>query len=355
MRNLTGPARWALQMRLAMRKSPDGALQKRMETTVSPYAPAGWCAGVRRTDGSAEFAFGGEAIRSETAVSRDTVFRVASVSKVITAAAAASLARAGKLDLDGDAGEMLGFPIRPAITPRQLLTHTAALSDDAYNRAAEAGCFPPLNELMGESFAVWKPGERFAYSNLGAGVAGMLVEKTAEMPFDDYVRRAFFQPYGLDASFHPQRIAEKEKLANCYRVPGYALAYDARKIAAQPLDETVDPLRHYNVPAGKLMISAPALLETLVRLARAYPELYEPQGKTGRGLGMAITRGVFRRNATIVGHQGMAYGAVCEAWLNPEDGAAAVLLTNGAKMRSTGALQHIGQDGVAALFDFAYE
>ena len=56
-----------------------------------------------------------------------------------------------------------------------------------------------------------------------------------------------------------------------------------------------------------------------------------------------------------MGHQGVAYGAVCEAWLNPEDGAAAVLLTNGAKMRSTGALQHIGQDGVAALFDFAYE
>ena len=210
MRNLTEPARWALQARLLTRKRLSGALQKRMETTVSPYAPAGWCAGVRRTDGSPEFAFGGEAIRSETAASRDSIFRVASVSKVITAAAAASLARAGKLDLDGDAGEMLGFPIRPAITPRQLLTHTAALSDDAYNRAAETGNFPPLNELMGESFAAWKPGERFAYSNLGAGVAGMLVEKTAEMPFDDYVRRAFFQPYGLDASFHPQRIADKE-------------------------------------------------------------------------------------------------------------------------------------------------
>ena len=345
MRNLTGPARWALQMRLAMRKSPDGALQKRMETTVSPYAPAGWCAGVRRADGSEEFAFGGEAVRNETAVSRDTVFRVASVSKVITAAAVASLARAGKLDLDGDAGEMFGFPIRPAITPRQLLTHTAALSDDAYNRAAETGNFPPLNELIRKSFAAWKPGERFSYSNLGAGIAGMLVEKIAGTPFDDYVRQTFFQPYGLDASFHPERIAEKEMLANCYRVPGYALAYDARKIAAQPPDEMIDPLRHYNVPAGKLMISAPALLETLVRLAREYPELYEPQGKSGRGLGMAITRGVFRRNATIVGHQGVAYGAVCEAWLNPEDGAAAVLLTNGAKMRSTGALQQIHLPG----------
>ena len=355
MRNLIGMARAALQARLLTRKRLGGALQKRVETAVAPYTPVGWCAGVRSADGKKEFVFGGEAIRSESAVSRDTIFRVASVSKVITAAAVASLTRAGKLDLDGDAGETLGFPICPAITPRQLLTHTAAVSDKAFNRAAEAGEFPPLSELMGESAAAWKPGERFAYSNLGAGVAGMLVEKIAETPFDVYVRRTFFQPYGLDASFHPQRVAAKEKLANCYRVPGGALAYDARKIAAQPLDETVDPLRHYNVPAGKLMISAPALLETLVRLAREYPELYEPQGTAKRGLGMAVTRGVFRRNTTIVGHQGVAYGAICEAWLNPEDGTAAVLLTNGAKMRSTGALQHIGQDAIAALFDFAYE
>lgn len=355
MRNLSGLARGALQMRLLTRRRLSGALQKRMETAVAPYTPVGWCAGVRRADGKTEFAFGGDAVYGEKPVSRDTVFRVASVSKVITAVAVASLARAGRLDLDGDVGEMLGFPISPAITPRQLLTHTAAISDSAYDRAAETGNFPPLDKLLGESRAAWAPGRRFAYSNLGAGVAGMLVEKLACMPFDEYVWQTFFQPYGVDASFHPQRIAAKENLANCYRVPGCALAYDARKIAAQPLDETVDPLAHYNVPAGKLMISAPALLETLARLVREFPELYRPQGESKRGLGMAITRGVFRRNGTIAGHQGVAYGAICEAWLNPVDGVAAVLLTNGAKMRSTGALQHIGQDAIAALFDFAYE
>ena len=353
MRNLSPTACRLLKMRLLTLPQLHGALQARMERAVAPFAPAGWCAGVRRADGDTAFAWGGEAIAGRTHAAQDTIFRVASISKVITAAAVLSLEREGKINLDADAGGVLGFPC--GFTPRQLLTHTAALTDAAYNRAANAGEFPPLDALLPESRAPWKPGAKFRYSNLGAGVAGMLVEKLSGEPFDEYVRWTFFLPHAIDASFHPQRIAAREKMANCYRVPGGALAYDAQKIAAQPLDETVDPLRHYNVPAGKLMISAPALLETLVRLADDFPALYAPQGNAGRGLGMAITRGVFRRGKTAVGHQGVAYGAVCEAWLCPEDGAAAVFLTNGAKMRSTGALQHIGQNAVAALLDFAYE
>lgn len=174
--------------------------------------------------------------------------------------------RAGKLTLDGDISDVFGFRVTPAITLRQLLTHTASLRDGVYDAALESGNLPPLNELLPKSFAGYAPGTRYSYSNLGAGVAGMLVEKASGMLFDDYVRSQFFLPYGVDASFHPQRIRDAQRLANCYEMPGGQLSYHAVAIAKEPLDEQPNPLRHYIVPAGKLMISAPNLLACVRRL-----------------------------------------------------------------------------------------
>lgn len=362
MRNLTASERTLLRLRLRFHVFPGETLQNRMEGAVRPYAPAGWCAGVARGGDAPTFAFGGEAVQGETPVARDTIFRVASVSKLFTFAAVLQLAREGRLPLDGDAAELLEIRLPKTITPRQLLTHTSGLRDGAYLRAAEAGENPPLDCLLAESFGPHAPGTRFSYSNLGAGVAGMLVEKITGAPFDAFVCKTFFTPYGIDASFHPQHIAAKEKMANCYRVPGNALAYDARAIAAQPLDETCDPLRHYFVPAGKLMISAPDLLSCLQRLFAEYPELCVRQDQVGsvrcdagRGLGMAYARDVFRPGTILCGHQGKAYGAVCEAWGVPKEGTACVLLTNGARFRGPCALELIGQDAISALLGWAYD
>lgn len=80
---------------------------------------------------SHQFVWGGEAVVGERAVQRDTVFRVASVSKMLGAAAVLHLARAGRLDLDGDVGEILGFPIPPG--------NHAAAAVDPYGGALRRG------------------------------------------------------------------------------------------------------------------------------------------------------------------------------------------------------------------------
>ena len=103
MRNLSPAACGLLKMRLLTLPRLHGALQARMEKTVAPFTPAGWCAGVRRADGETAFAWGGEAIAGRTHAAQDTIFRVASISKVITAAAVLSLEREGKINLDADA------------------------------------------------------------------------------------------------------------------------------------------------------------------------------------------------------------------------------------------------------------
>lgn len=332
-----------------------------MGEALSPFAPVGYAAMAQRGGGeAAPSSFSGGMARLDgTPATRQTIFRVASVSKIFTAAAALTLVEAGGLSLDDPIADALGYAAGD-ITLRQLLTHTAGLDDRlAYNRAVSMAETPPLSEVLRASHDGRAPGTAFRYSNLGAGVAGMLVEAASGMPFDDYVRQTFFIPHGIDASFHPQRIARGERMASCYRVPGGALAYDAQAIAAQPLDDSTDPERHYAVPAGKLMISAEDLLTSLQRLMRRQPAMFVRQAHAGsvrcdagRGLGLSIApKGVLAKGRAFWGHQGVAYGAMCQAWMDPASGDAAVLLTNGIRLNRIGPLYRAGQRGMAALLD----
>ncbi len=354
MKNLSALAGFGLRVRLRL------CGHREIDRALSPFHPMGWCAMMRNGAGETRCGFGGQAIDGGPVVTKDTIFRVASISKVVGAAAALQLLRAGKLTLDGDIGEILGFSIKPTITLRQLLTHTASLSDRlAYDRAMDASDPPPLSTLLSQSFLPYAPGTRFRYSNLGAGVVGMLVEKASGMFYDDYVRQAFFLQNGTDASFHPQRIIHKELMANCYRMPKGELAYDAHAISKTPLDDIPNPEKHYFIPAGKLMISAPNLLSLMELFQRECKELFVPQKHegslacdSGRGLGVArVGKGIFSRNQAFWGHQGVAYGALSEAWMDLEAETTAVLLTNGICLASFSPLYKAGQSGIAALLD----
>lgn len=356
MKNVSSMQKWALSLRLRM-------LPKHAEIgkALAPFHPVGWSAAYRSADARTSYASEGMArLEDNTPIQRDTIFRIASISKLFVAAAALRLVANGSMSLDDPAEDILGFSTGKAITLRQLLTHTAALDDHAvYNRVAGTADAPALDAVLRGSFLGYAPGTRFHYSNLGAGVAGMMVEAASGLAFDDYIRQTFFAPFGIDASFHPQRIQAAERMANCYRVPGRSIAYDARAIARLPLDEGPDPRMHYGVPAGKLMISAPDLLDALVRMARDDKAMFVRQNHVGsvscdacRGLGPAFApMGVLALGQAYWGHQGAAYGALCEAWIDPETREAAVLLTNGARLTSFAPLYSAGQNGIAALLD----
>ncbi|MCL1964877.1 MAG: beta-lactamase family protein [Firmicutes bacterium] len=360
MKSIPRPARTVLKLRL--RLMPPA---KDLASALAPYSPVGYSAAAAGRGEAPFFACGGDAVIGETRensvpVRQDTIFRVASISKVLGAAAALRLVRQGKLALDGDIAEVLGFSAGRPVTLRQLLTHTAALSDaPLYDTVLFTPEAMPLDTLLPRSFLPYAPGTRFAYSNLGAGVVGMLIEAATGMLFDDFIRQTFFAPLSIDASFHPQRIVRKDRMANCYRVPGRRLAYEAAAIAAQPLDETPNPRAHYNVPAGKLMISAPDLLRIFQALPETDPDLFVRQNRigsvmcdAGRGLGVACAEaGVFAQGREFWGHQGTAYGALCEAWMDIKNGTTAVLLLNGARLNAIGPLYRAGQSGIKALLD----
>jgi CubicO group peptidase (beta-lactamase class C family) len=98
----------------------------------------------------------------------------ASVTKLATALAALVAAEEGAIDLDAPAGP-------PGSTVRHLLAHASGLPTDGRTPIA-------------------KPGERRIYSNAGFEVLAESVAGAAEMPFEEYLRLAVFEPLGLGAA-----------------------------------------------------------------------------------------------------------------------------------------------------------
>ncbi|MEM9457665.1 MAG: serine hydrolase domain-containing protein [Myxococcota bacterium] len=143
-------------------------------------------------------------------VDEHTRFRVASVTKMMTAMAALAQADNGNLDLDAPMGDVLppfGDPTHPewiaGMTTRQLVSHQAGLldyltldgprGDDALANAVLGPLFTQVPFLV-------EPGVMWNYSNANYSVAGMAVEQAASMPYRSVVQQRVFDPLGMDRS-----------------------------------------------------------------------------------------------------------------------------------------------------------
>lgn len=162
----------------------------------------------------------------------DTLYRIASVSKMMTTLGLMRLVEDGKLALDADVSGYLGFTLRNphfperAITLRQLLTHTSSLRDEAgYSFPAGSALrdfLLPGGRLYdkGAMYASQAgPGDFFTYCNLGWGIIGTLMERVTGERFDRLMARLLLQPLGLEAGYNPSELPPPAlaKLATLYR------------------------------------------------------------------------------------------------------------------------------------------
>jgi methyl acetate hydrolase len=172
-------------------------------------------------------AFGRRNVSQPQRMTSDAVFRIASMTKAITATAAMQLTEQGKLSLDQPAKEilplladtkvLLGFdanniPImrspRTQITLRNLLTHTAGFVYDTWNeemaRFAKITDLPAARTGKLESLTAplnFDPGERWEYG-INIDIIGRMVETAAGLDLETYMQRHILQPLGMpDTSF----------------------------------------------------------------------------------------------------------------------------------------------------------
>jgi CubicO group peptidase (beta-lactamase class C family) len=201
-----------------------------------------------------EGSFGWRRLRDGPAMTRDTVFRVASMVKLMTSVAALQLVEQNRLSLDAPVPEIdpavgapkvlegfdaKGLPLLRAatrpITLRQLLTHTAGFTyrlwdAKAVQYAASINHLTPAQKILAaRSPLMFDPGERWQYGT-SIDWVGRIVESVSGEPLDVYFRKHIFDPLGMkDTTFvispHQQ---EREASVHRRRTDG--------SLAAQPME-----------------------------------------------------------------------------------------------------------------------
>ncbi|MFT7587224.1 MAG: CubicO group peptidase (beta-lactamase class C family), partial [Cellvibrionaceae bacterium] len=149
-------------------------------------------------------------------VTPDTIFRIASVSKIFTAIGIMQLVEQGKISLDDPAEKHLkSFKIRkfksndPPITIRHLLTHTAGIGEFApflgylppntfFGVGRKGHPLPSLSNLYrGELRPDRSPGVAWSYANHGFATLGQIIADVTGDSFPEAMRKMIFRPLGM--------------------------------------------------------------------------------------------------------------------------------------------------------------
>lgn len=160
----------------------------------------------------------------------ETVYALASVTKVLTALSVVQLVERGKLSFDARLGTLLdGFApgTGSAVTVHHLLTHTSGLGDfhQIPGFWAAARTWTSAQQVMDEITRMirgmpiaFPPGSASAYSNAGYHLLGAIVAKVSGLSYYDYVRQNIFRPAGMSgADFYtkPQWLTDR-RIAHPY-------------------------------------------------------------------------------------------------------------------------------------------
>lgn len=157
--------------------------------------------------------------RPGVAASSTTLWPLASISKVYTAAAVVALVERGVLTLSMPVRMVLpefGGDGRDGITLRHLLTHTSGLIYESPEMEQRLLAQTPLDEIVDEAYAYplqFTPGSQHAYSDYNYAIAGRVASVAAGQPFPDLVRELVLAPAGLDDTVFPAGPEAHDRLA----------------------------------------------------------------------------------------------------------------------------------------------
>lgn len=302
-----------------------------------------------------EHYYGSAVAKTREPVTEDTYFRLASVTKMVTAVRVMQLVEQGKLALDQDISEILGYQVRnpyyrkTPVTLRMLMTHTSSLDPHGgYSR--ESSTLRSLISTDRMKKGNWYqevPGSVYRYSNFGAGIMGSLMECATGMNIDRNAAENVFGPLGITASYSAGLLPDPENIPYLYNPDG-TLADARAKSTGKPWDEEPDPDRHYRITVGSLWMRPADLCrigmmlcdggetggERLLQAETVREMMDEQCGKGGitarTPYGLCIHHETtLLKGKTLYGHQGLSDGILCSIYYDPETRFVFVLCSNG--------------------------
>jgi CubicO group peptidase (beta-lactamase class C family) len=255
-------------------------IRPRMQEFVDRGEVSGAVTLVGRRDGVLSLeAVGSRDLERGLAMEKDTVFRIASMTKPVTAIGILILADEGKLAVDDtvekhlpefkgalvvssrDADTVtLKRPSRP-VTLRDLLTHTSGVPGAPPQGLASL--YTTRDRTLAEGVLAvsqrpleFEPGSKWSYSNMGIDALGRVIEVVSGKSYEEFFRRRVFEPLGMrDTTFWPR---EEDR-------PRIAQLYDHKDAKLVPVASFLG-----EATPGKYPLPAGGLYSTAADLARLY-------------------------------------------------------------------------------------
>ena len=178
-----------------------------IEQKMKDYGVPGVAFGVWKSGQFIVRGFGVTNIDNPQAVTPETIFPVASISKTVTATAIMRLVEQGRIDLDAPVQKYLpDFKVGDEqasrdVTIAHLLTHTPGWEGQLTGEDRGAHTLAYFVETMRDLPQLARPGQVWSYNNAGFSVAGRVIEIVTGRPIHDALRTLVFDPLGLTRSF----------------------------------------------------------------------------------------------------------------------------------------------------------
>ncbi|MDY2902491.1 MAG: serine hydrolase domain-containing protein [Bacilli bacterium] len=314
--------------------------------------------------------YGFSSLEKHKKVNNNTVFRIASVSKIMVALCIMKLYEEGKLDLTKDISEYLGFKVRNpkypdvVITLKMIMTQTSSITDgfekdvnsdvdSGYNliNGTNEECTlrdlldPDGKRFVKETFSNYRPATHFEYSNFGCGILACIVEKITGEYFTDYVKKIVFKPLKIDASFVVTDIKTKNIASTYLYRDGENKLCRSREMFINNVYKKFPLGENFRGPAGGLFISTNGLMKIMKALLSggkpilktatldkmmqmAWAGKRQPNDSyVAKGLQLEIVD--YFNNRRLYGHFGDAYGVKSYFLFNREEQIGMVYITNG--------------------------
>jgi CubicO group peptidase (beta-lactamase class C family) len=275
-------------------------------------------------------------VENNVPATADTIYRIASISKSITATGALKLVEAGKLDLDAPVQKYCpDFPTKPwPITTREVLSHQSGIRD--YRNEEESSNtrhYTSIKEALPQ-FAndplEFEPGTRMQYTSYGYILLGCVMEGASGTSYDGYMRQAIFEPAQMPATLLDDVFAIIPHRSRGYRLSAGGELQNAvfvdvsNKPPGSGINSSARDMGNFVAALYTAKLVSKAMLEQMLT-----PATTRDGKATISGLGFFLGGPIGKyRELQEAGHGGDQQGVSSVLYLLPEKEFGVVILTN---------------------------
>ncbi|MBN2877808.1 MAG: beta-lactamase family protein [Bacilli bacterium] len=280
---------------------------------------------------------------NESSNNPDRMFSIGSNTKLLTTIAIFQLIEQGALDLDKDIKEYIPeFEVQShepfeKITIRQILMHRSGLQGDDYrlffdeSKTQKDDLLPAIQE----TYLCAQPGTMYAYSNLGYGLLGIIIERVSKESYIDYIKKHVFDPLELGMMILPtvkEREPNKDRISQGFDQKGKVVKEDLTSITAAgsstyaSLHDMAKLLRFFLNPEKQTLLSQSSMKQIL----ETPPAGMYLKGEANHGLGISHN-GMNYYNEDIglsIGHGGATWYHFSAFQMIPKQGIGIAVMSN---------------------------